>query len=162
MFNEYVHDPNDFQVIHEKLKKLFSLNTFPELVKELSTVVEHEVDKKSGLSGILIKGGFKTIKAIMPNMIEKSIQDLLPEFIKAFQPIYEEFEKSTLSNDLVAYMTLHQKKIADALLGVTDMKANVGKHKLLIEVYKKLRPLAQEQVASALPAVAKVFVKFAL
>lgn len=161
MSNEHQVDQNRSQVVHEKLKKLLSPNIFPELVKELSIVVEHEVDKKTGISGLLIKGGFKTIKTIMPNMIEKSIHDLLPDFIKAFEPIYQEFEASSLSNDLIAYMTLHQKKIADALLSVTDAKANVGKHKLLVEVYKKLRPIAQDQVASALPAVAKIFAKFA-
>jgi hypothetical protein len=151
------HENANAEVLHDKLSALLGPTAFLNLVKELTLVVEHEVEKKSGVAGFMIKSAFKVLNSIKPAMIEQSITDLLPDFIKAFNQIYLDFEKSPLAGDLVKYMTLHQKKIADALLAVTDDKANVGKHKLLIETYKKLRPLAQEQVANALPAIAKVF-----
>src|SRR3954468_20550779 len=60
----------------------------PLIVKDCCELIDSEVKDKSGISGLVIKAGYGTVKGIKPGFVEKAVDDLLPEFAKALDPIY--------------------------------------------------------------------------
>src|SRR6476620_3199060 len=97
----------------------------PEVVDDCLHLIESEVDDKGGLSGFAIKAGYKTIKGVKPGFIKQAVTDLLPEFAKALDPLYQEAKtKGTPVGDL---FKSNPSRVADALLAITDAKAERSK-----------------------------------
>lgn len=141
------------------LKALLSPELASELVSGLSELVAQEVASKKGLTGMGIKTAFATIKRLKPNIIDRLIELLLPEFIKAISPLYEEFlalKASGDPSDLVDFMSARAQGVASALLSVTDGRATKSTNAALKGVYQKLRPIAEAQVSAAVPALSKL------
>ena len=141
------------------LKALLNPERASELVKGLSELVAQEVASKKGLTGMGIKTAFATIKRLKPNIIDRLIEMLLPEFIKAITPLYEEFVALKASGDpidFVSFMSARAQGVASALLSVTDSRATKSTNAALKGAYQKLRPIAEAQVSAAVPALSKL------
>lgn len=123
------------------------------VVKEATRVLEAEVDDKSGMSGLAVKGVFKVIKNLQPGFIPKAIDDLLDEFVARIEPFYDQWVADPGGNDLRAHFIKNGSDVSDALLGVTDDRAKNSKHKQLVKAYGKLRPKGKQHVLSAMPRV---------
>ena len=61
-----------------------------DVVRDCCELIDAEVKDKGGISGLAIKAGYGTVKGIKPGFVEKAVEDLLPEFAKALDPIYED------------------------------------------------------------------------
>ena len=148
-----------------ELKKLAHVLLDPsrraQVVGDFVTLVDNEVASKKGLTGMGIKAGFKAVKKFKPGIIPQLIADLLPEFIQAIEPFYDEFLAGD-QGDIKMFVSSQKDRIADGLLSVTDARAQTSKHKLLVSTYKKLRPLGKAQVMAALPQVGKILSKYGL
>jgi hypothetical protein len=119
-------------------------------------LIEREVEAKGGLSGMAIKGGFKTVKALQPGMIAKALHFLLPDFAPAIDPL---FAKAQQSGDVKGWFRGHSGEIAEALLHVTDEKAARAKQAVLKKVYSGLRGQAKGHVEAAVPGLADLVLK---
>ena len=58
-------------------------------------------------------------------------------------------------------MSTQQEPVSEALLGVTDRRAEKSNRQAITSVYSKLRPKAQENVIEALPRLGAVVEKHA-
>ena len=133
----------------------------PQVVADCVALVEAEVSKKSGFSGLAIKGGFKVIRKLDGGrMLPKAVNDLLPEFIEAMETYYAEF-LSTDGGDFSTFCKGRETEMANALISVTDQKARHAKNQVLKGVYNKLRPTAVRNIESALPGLARVVSQYA-
>jgi hypothetical protein len=131
--------------------------TMTQAVKDCCSLIDHEVDKKSGLSGMAIKAGYKSMKGIKPGFIENVIHGLLPEFAKVLDPIQQEaIEKG---EPVPAYFEAHASRVADALLAITDAKAERSSNKVVKGAYGKLRGMAKSNVEAAVPGLAALTVR---
>ena len=83
----------------------------------------------------------------------------MPSFIETLTPLYERYQKDKQSSNNFAAFLIAHTEVSDLLLSVTDRRAKVSKLSALVKVYKKLRPLAQDQIKSALPALAQLLSK---
>ena len=119
-------------------------------------LVDDEVSKKKGLGGMVIKGGYKAIKGISPGFIRKVVNKLLPEWIDKLDPIWNEAD-----SDPAGHLEKNPSRVADALLSVTDAKAENAERKIVKSTYGKLRPTAKDHVESAVPGLAAVLRKHA-
>ena len=119
-------------------------------------MIEEEVASKGGLSGLAIKAGFKTVKAIKPGIMGEALGHLLPDFAPTLDPFYE---KAKAQGDVRAYFTKHADAIADALLGVTDKKRERAKNAVMRRAYDGLRPQAKKHTAEAMPRLADLIKK---
>ena len=90
-------------------------------VADCCALIESEVASKSGLSGVALKTGYKTIKGIRPGFVEKVVFDLLPEFATAIDPICAEAQSK--GTPVSVYLPAQASRAADALLAITDRKA---------------------------------------
>jgi hypothetical protein len=111
-----------------------------------------------------VKAGYKVVKTLKPGMIQEAVTKLLPEFATALQPMYEQSgapEAADSGKTFSDYLLAHQAEAADALLGVTDRKAQNAKNKTLQKTYERLRGGAKAHVSAAIPGIARTLGRYA-
>lgn len=135
----------------------------PSVIKDCAQVVDAEVASKKGMTGMLIKGGYKTFKAIKPTIVENAVDVLLDDFAQKLDEQYEAYLKAVpdQSQPFDMWATARDKEIANNLLGVTDNMINKSNKNAIKKIYKGLRGIAEKNVAVAVPAVGKLVMKYA-
>jgi hypothetical protein len=129
----------------------------PLIVKDCCELIDDEVKDKSGISGLVIKAGYSTVKGIKPGFVEKAVDDLLPEFAKALDPIYADAKSQ--NKNVTEFFTSNAGRVADALLAITDAKAERAKSGAAKAAYDKLRGSAKKNVEQAAPRLGKLLEK---
>lgn len=124
------------------------------LVDDAVKVLDQEVADKSGLTGIAIKGAYKLVQGVRPGFIRHVVDALLDDFIGALEPVYAEAaEKKRPAGD---YLLEQRDRVSDALLAVTDKRAERAQSASIKSAYSKLRPMAKKQVDAAAPRLAQL------
>lgn len=127
------------------------------VVQDCLTLIDAEVADKSGISGMAIKAGYKAVKGIKPGFLEKVVHDLLPEFAAAMDPIYQEALQS--GQPIRSYLVQHRSRLADALLAITDGRAQRTKSGVVKATYERLRGSAKKNVEQAVPRLGELIEK---
>jgi hypothetical protein len=87
-------------------------------------------------------------------MLPNAVNDLLPEFAEAVETFHATYRSSRNPGDTFArYAQGKERAIANALLGITDGKAQHAKNQVLKKVYYKLRPRAESNICESMPAI---------
>ncbi len=129
----------------------------PRVVSDIVGLVDTEVSRKGGISGVALKGGYKVVKSLKGGqMIPDVVDGLLEEFVGALEPVHAEYRASGGTGGFGAYLKRHERSAVDALLKVTDVRAQRTSHAVIRKTYDKLRPMAEKHVAEALPGVGAV------
>ena len=128
------------------------------VVRDCCELIEAEVKEKGGISGLAIKAGYGAVKGIKPGFVEKAVEDLLPDFAKALDPIYAEAKAA--NKPVADFFTSNTSRVADALLSITDAKASRAKSGVAKGAYEKLRGSAKKNVESAVPRLGKLIEKY--
>lgn len=131
----------------------------PTVIRDCVQVLEAEVDRKGGISGLAIKAGFKALKAVKPGMVEHTMDALLDEFVQKLEPVHSDYLATNKSMPLDRYLVSNSSRISNILLGITDLRAQKSEHGLIRSTYEKLRPMAAKQIEEAMPAVAGLLKK---
>jgi hypothetical protein len=126
--------------------KLTAPEVHPKVVAACCDLVDKEVASKGGLSGIAVKAGYAVIKAIKPGFVTQVVESLLPDFATALQPMYEREGEG-----FAKWAEGHRGEVADALLSVTDARAQRAKNATIKKTYEKLRGSARDNVITAVP-----------
>lgn len=132
----------------------------PTVVEDLQTLIDEEVSGKGGVSGTVIKTGYGAVKKIKPGIIGSAVDSLLDEFALALEPIYADF-KASGGSDFASYLPTRGDEASDALLSVTDARAEKSSRDSIKKVYGKLRPKGKENVEEALPRLGALIDKHA-
>jgi hypothetical protein len=122
-------------------------------------LIDAEVADKGGFTGLAIKAGYRTVQGIKPGFVRQVVTDLLPEFAKALDPLYQ--EAKTAGGGVREYLTANSARVADALLSITDEKAKRSKSGMVKGTYDKLRSSAKKNVEAAVPRLAAMIEKHA-
>jgi hypothetical protein len=122
-------------------------------------LIDAEVADKGGLTGLAIKAGYRTVQGVKPGFVRQVVTDLLPEFARALDPLYQE-AKST-GRGVKEYFNANTARVADALLSITDEKAKRAKSAMVKGTYDKLRGSAKKNVEAAVPRLATMIEKHA-
>jgi hypothetical protein len=102
-----------------------------------------------------IKTGYKVVQNIKPGFVKAVVRDLLPEFAKALDPLFQEGAAKGVSTK--AHFEGNASRF-DALLAITDAKATNGAIK---GTYDKLRGMAKKNVEAAAPRLGALIDQFA-
>ena len=132
------------------------------IIADTVQLIDSEVASKSGLSGKLLLAGYKAVKALKNGrMIDKAVDMLLDDFTSALAPLHDDFreDEATRASGFGAYLTSHKERATDALLKITDDRAEKAEQKLIRSTYKKLRGQAEKHVHAALPGVGRLIDK---
>lgn len=129
------------------------------VVQDCVHLLDEEVSDKGGVSGFAIKAGYKAVKGVKPGFIPKVVNDLLPEFAKAVDPIYQEAKEK--GQPVGSYLATNSGRVADALLAITDGRARKADKGLVRSTYEKLRPMAKRNVEEAVPRLGRLIERHA-
>lgn len=129
-----------------------------DVVKDCCELIEAEVKDKGGISGLAIKAGYGAVKGIKPGFVEHAVEDLLPEFAKALDPIYNDAKSQ--NKPVADFFTTNTSRVADALLSITDAKAARAKSGVAKGAYDKLRGSAKKNVEQAVPRLGRLVEKY--
>lgn len=121
---------------------------------ECLSLVEREVDAKGGLTGVALKTGYKAVRGIKPGFLDKVVYDLLPEFADAVEPFVSEARAG--GKPIEGHLSSNASRVADALLAITDKKAERSTNSVVKGAYGKLRGMAKSNVESAVPGLARI------
>lgn len=129
------------------------------IVEDICRLVDTEVGKQRGISGIAVKAGYKLVQGVKPGFVRNVVQALLPEFAAALEPIRE--QAVAQGQTVGGYFTAHTQEVAEALLAVTDSRAQKSEHGSVKGAYGKLRGSARKNVESAVPGLGEIIEKYA-
>lgn len=133
----------------------------PALLSDCERLIQDEVNAKSGLSGMAIKGGYMVVSKVKPGIIREAMDGLLDDFVKRLDPFWVQHRDGGGTPEAFpAYMKGRSSDIADALLGITDDRAKRASNKTLISAYEKLRPQGKKHVEEAVPRVSTMLGKY--
>jgi hypothetical protein len=130
------------------------------VIADLVNVVDQEVSDKKGFSGAAVKAGYAAGKKVMPNLAERAVTRMLPDFATAADPYWNDFRQSG-GGDFGQYLADRGPEAARALLAVTDARVAATSREALKRAYKPLRGKAAEHVQAALPRLGSVLQKYA-
>ncbi len=119
----------------------------PQTVRTLVDVVESEVQSKSGLIGAALKTGFKAVRKLSPDLVERAVDGMLPDFATQLDPYWQSRDGQAFGS----YLPSRGSEVAESLLAVTDERARRPQHAAVAKIYNGLRPKAKAQVQEALP-----------
>jgi hypothetical protein len=131
-----------------------------EMVDACVVLLDAEVKKKGGISGLAVKAAYKMLKAFKPGAVPEAVDGLFDDFIGELESFHQEFEKASGPGTFGAYMKPRAPQIGEALVGVTDRRADRSKHKTLVKAYRKLRPSAVRNVQEAVPGLADLIDRY--
>lgn len=129
------------------------------VIDDTLALIDAEVHDKSGISGLAIKAGYGVVKGIKPGFIRHVVTDMLPEFAAALDPIWQDARAK--GRPTSAFFVENTARVADALLAITDAKAEHAKNSLVRGTYKRLRGSAKKNVEQAVPRLGKMVEKHA-
>lgn len=136
-----------------------------QVIADCVTALEGEIEKKSGITGMAVKQGYKAVSGreegkLIPNAIDK----LLDGFIEKLEPYYMAYmqEKTAGRPPFSEYLKSREESVTESLLEVTDEKANSTDKAMLVTAYNALRPMAATQVKQGLPVVGEIVAKHAI
>lgn len=127
------------------------------VIKDSLQVLDDEVGDKGGIGGIAIKAAYKVVKGISPDFLQKVVDGLLNDFLHALDPLYQ----SAIGAGKAAQTALtgNPSAVADALLSITDTRAQRVKNPVVGKAYGKLRGSAKKHVEAAVPRLATLLGK---
>jgi hypothetical protein len=129
----------------------------PAIIEDCLTLIDAEVKDKKGLGGMAVKTGYAAVKGIKPGFIRNVVEGLMPEFAEALAPIHD--EATAKGEPISGYLVAQKGRAADALLEVTDGKAEKSTNGLVKKTYKKLRGSAKKNVEAAIPRLGALIEK---
>ena len=141
--------------------KLLAPGVRANVLADCVQVIEEEVAGKGGITGLAIKGAYKMVKAVGPNIVREAMDGMLNDFTSRLEPFFEEWQQKGAGTPLGSYLSSRSGQVANALLGITDDRAKKSQHKVLKGAYEKLRPQAVEHIGAAMPRLADLIAKHA-
>ena len=127
------------------------------IVDDAARMLDEEVADKRGFSGKAVKLAFRAVKGVSPGMIPMSIDALLDEFCVAIQPIWEECQAS--GQAARPFFQSRAQHVSDALLSITDSRAEKSTQRVLKSTYSKLRGQAVKHISESMPRLADLVEK---
>jgi hypothetical protein len=126
----------------------------PKVVEDCVSLIDAEVKDKGGISGAVIKAAYRAIQGVKPGFVKAVVSDLLPDFALALDPIYQEAKSK--GRPVADFFSSDTPRVAEALLAITDQKAQRSKNGLVKGTYEKLRGSAKKNVEAAVPRLGKM------
>ncbi len=130
-----------------------------QVIDDACHVLDQEVADKSGLGGMAVKAAYAVVKGIKPGFIRQAVDHLLDEFLDTLNPFVDEAKAKGVKPGSV--ILENRSRMANALLAVTDRRAEKADNAMVRKSYDKLRPAAQKHVEAAAPRLAQLVDKYA-
>lgn len=132
----------------------------PAVVDDCTTLIDREVGDMSGLSGGAVKLAYKAVNSALPGHVRRTVESLLPEMAAQLEPFWADFTTSG-GAEFGDYLAKRGDEVAQALLSITDARAEASSRQVVIKAYRSVRGSAAKHVQAALPRVGELVQKHA-
>ena len=139
---------------------LLAPDTEPNVTADCLKLIEQEVSAKSGVSGTAVKLAYKTANAFASGYLQHMVESLLPDLADKLEPYWADFAASGASG-FGDYLVKRGDEVSEALLSVTDRRAEVCERPAILKAYRAVRGGAAKHVAAALPNLGILIQKYA-
>jgi hypothetical protein len=126
----------------------------PKVVDDCVALIDAEVKDKGGISGAVIKAAYRAVQGVKPGFVKAVVSDLLPDFAQALDPIYQDAKNQ--GKPVGDFFAADSPRVAEALLAITDQKAQKSRNGIVKGTYEKLRGSAKKNVEAAVPRLGKM------
>lgn len=123
------------------------------LSRDLVLLIEKEVGAKAGLQAMAIQGAYKIVRAAKPEVVERAVAQLLPDFALALEPLCEAAAADRAGGRFERLFAGRAGDVAEALLSVTDARMQRASSGPLRAAYARLRASAHRHVSVAAPRI---------
>ncbi|MDR3414874.1 MAG: hypothetical protein P4L83_01695 [Nevskia sp.] len=126
------------------------------LVADCVQLTERRIAARGGLRGAAVKTGMAMLKTARPDILQRAMQVLLPDFVTALDPLYQDFVAVSGAGraDFAGFLRGRSGAAVDALLGVADARVARVQNGAVKSLYGRLRGDAENEVGAALPELA--------
>ena len=131
----------------------------PKVVADCVRVIDEEVDSKGGLTGLAVKGAYALVKAVKPGFIADAVDSMLDDFVRRLEPFYAAAQ--TRNEPIGPALNARAGEVAEALLAISDERAQRAKNATVKKAYEKLRPTGKKHVEAAVPRIGRLIGKYA-
>jgi len=131
----------------------------PKVIADCVQLIEEEVASKGGLTGLAVKGAFALVKAVKPGFVAEAVDHMLDDFVRRLEPFWADAQAK--NEPVGVLMNARAGEVADALLAISDERAQRAKNQSLRKAYEKLRPAGKKHVEAAVPRIGRLIAKYA-
>lgn len=124
----------------------------PAVIADACALIDREVAHTSGISGMAIRSAYRVMSGLRPGMVAGAVDSLLSPFSDQLDPFYQEHVATGVP--LEEILLTQRSSMADALLSITDDRADRTSNKTLRRAYQRVRPAARQHVEAAAPGIA--------
>jgi hypothetical protein len=128
---------------------LLAPGTFPQVVADVQTMIEGEVNGKSGLSGTGLKVAYKVVTSFAAGYYQSVIEAMLPDMVAQLEPFWADY--TVTGGWFGDYLVKRGDEVAEALLSVTDRMARDSERPVVVKAYNAVRGGAAKNIEAALP-----------
>jgi hypothetical protein len=130
----------------------------PKVIADCVKLIEEEVDSKSGLTGLAVKGAFAVVRAVKPGFITEAVDHMLDDFVKRLEPFWADAQAR--NEPIGPLMNARAGEVAEGLLAISDERAARAKNQTLKKTYEKMRPAGKKHVEAAVPRIGRLMAKY--
>ncbi len=124
------------------------------VIADCVQLIETHVASRSGLKGMALKTGLSMLKKAKPGILERATGYLLPEFIAALDPLYQESQRNKADFD--AFLQKNAQRAAQALLEVADRRVEESDSNTVKSTYARMRGGAEAEVLAVMPGLSRL------
>lgn len=123
----------------------------PAVVADACALVDRELARTSGLSGMALRAAHRVVVGIRPGMVPHAVDALLPAFADQLDPFYQEYVAT--GTPLPVLLDEQRGSMADALLSITDDRVSASSNGAVRRAYQSVRRSARGHVEAAAPGI---------
>jgi hypothetical protein len=128
------------------------------VVVDCVRLIDEEVDSKGGLSGLAVKGAYALVKAVKPGFVSEAVDSMIDDFVKRLEPFHAAAQAK--GEPVGPSMNARAGDVAEALLAISDERAQRAKNATLKKAYEKMRPTGKKHVEAAVPRIGRLVAKY--
>jgi hypothetical protein len=126
-----------------------------QVVEECCELIDAQVKQK----GFVIKTAYGTIKALKKRFIPEVVDGMLDDWLGKIQPHFDKWSGQATKGSFSDYLVARSDDVAEALLSVTDERADRTSHTTAKKMYHRMRETAKKNVVEAIPDLSRMIEK---
>jgi hypothetical protein len=139
---------------------LLAPETMPHVVADVQTMIDGEIDAKSGLSGTGLKVAYKVVTSFASGYYQSTVESMLPAMVAQLEPFWADYTTAGGGVSLGDYLAKRGDEVSEALLSVTDQMAKGSDRAAVVKAYGAVRGGAAKNIEAALPNLGALVQKY--
>lgn len=126
-------------------------------VREIVDLIDEEVDRRTGLVGLTVRGGYHFFKKVRGDVVRDALDDMIDAFVRELEPLYIAHGTPESFGEFMAH---HRSLVARRMLKVTDARREDSRSVSIRKTYDAISPFAAANVERSIPRLGEVIQRY--